>query len=182
MAQMQVARLKKIGFDHEPQKIVRVPKFHKFIVSEKGRERRGFCEQAEYRKLVEAAGGQLWLRGLLALSYTYGFRKAELLEMKCSQVDLLNDTVCLYSGETKNDEGRIVALTRECRELVAELRKGRQPEDFLFTRENGKPVRDMRGSWDALAEKAGYLACYSMIFAARPSGTWFDVVLPNELQ
>ena len=65
--------------------------------------------------------------------------------MKCSQVDLLNNTVSLYSGETKNGEGRIVALTEECRLLVTELRKGKQPEDFLFTR-NGEPVRDFRRS------------------------------------
>ena len=49
----------------------------------------------------------------------------------------------------------IVALTRECRELVVELRKGKQPEDYLFTRENGEPVRDLRGAWDALVTAAG---------------------------
>ena len=67
----------------------------------------------------------------------------------------LNDTVCLYSGETKNGEGRIVALTKECRDLVTELRKGKQPEDFLLTRENGEPVRDLRGTWDTLVKAAG---------------------------
>lgn len=95
-----------------------------------------------------------WLRALLALAHTYGFRKAELLEMKCSQVDLLNNTVSLYSGETKNGEPRIVYLTEECRLLVTELRKGKQPEDFLVTRENGEPVRDLRGTWAALTEAA----------------------------
>jgi len=77
--------------------------------------------------------------------------------MRCSQVDLLNNTVCLYSGETKNDEGRIVYLTEECRLLVTELRKGKQPDDFLLTRENGEPVRDLRGTWTALTEKAKLL-------------------------
>lgn len=86
-----------IGFDAEPQKVVRVPKFHKHIVSEKGNERRGFVEEHQYRKLAEAATGKVWLRTLLALGYTYGFRKAELLEMRCKQVDLLNNTVCLYA-------------------------------------------------------------------------------------
>jgi Phage integrase family len=95
-----------------------VPKFRRFIVSEQGNERRGFVEEPQYRKLAELAAGQLWLRGLLALAYTYGFRQAELLEMRCGQVDLLNDTIILYSGETKKGEGRTVALTRECRELV----------------------------------------------------------------
>lgn len=143
-----------LGFDAEPQKVSRVPKFHRFIVSEKGNERRGFVEEAEYRKLKELAK-ELWLGALLAMAYTYGFRKAELLEMKCSQVDLLNNTVCLYSGETKNGEPRKVYLTEECRLLVTELWKGKQPYDFLFTRKNGEPVRDLRGTWDALVTAAG---------------------------
>jgi hypothetical protein len=99
-----------LGFDAEPQKVSRVPKFHKFIVSEKGNERRGFAEEAQYRKLAELAK-EPWLRGLLALAYTYGFRRADLLgkwekgqwkrmPMRCEQVDLLNNTVTLYSGET----------------------------------------------------------------------------------
>ena len=138
-----------LGFDFAPQKVVHVPKFKRFIVSEQGSGRRGFVEEPHYRKLMELAAklwpAELWLRGLLALAYTYGFRKSELIgriekgvwekqPMRCSQVDLLNDTICLYSGETKNLEGRFVALTKECRELVVELRKGKQPARRLGCR------------------------------------------------
>ena len=49
----------------------------------------------------------------------------------------------------------IVYLTEECRLLVTELRKGKQPGDFLFTREDGEPVRDMRKTWDPLGKAAG---------------------------
>ena len=143
-----------LGFDAEPQKVSHIPKFHKFIVSEKDCVRRGFVEEAEYRKLAELAK-EPWLRALLALAYTYGFRKSKLLGMRCSQVDLLNDTVCLYSGETKDGEGRLVRLTKECREPVVELRKGKQREDYFFKRENGKPVRDLRRTWDPLVRAAG---------------------------
>jgi integrase len=139
--------------DAEQERVIR-QKFHRFIVSEKGNERRGFVEEPEYRKLADAAAGQLWLRTLLALGYTYGFRKAELLEMRCQQVDLLNNSVSLYPGETKNGEGRTVVLTEDCRLLLTELRRGKQPEDFLFTRSNGEPVRDFRGAWEALIEAA----------------------------
>ena len=60
------------------------------------------------------AAGPLWLRGLMAIAYNFGFRRGELLgnpkkgtePMRCGQVDLLDNTVTLYSGETKNDEGR----------------------------------------------------------------------------
>jgi hypothetical protein len=84
------------------------------------------------------ASGQSWLRGLLALGYPYGFRRGELLgnpkkgteATRCGQVDLLNNTVTLYSGEAKNGEGRTVALTEECRQPVTELRKGKRPRIF----------------------------------------------------
>jgi integrase len=59
-----------------------------------------------------------------------------------------------FSGETKNGEARIVYLTEECRLLVTALRKSKQPEDFLLTRENGESVRDLRGTWEALVTAA----------------------------
>jgi integrase len=157
-----------LGFDAEPPKVMRVPKFHRFIVSEKGRERKGFAEESKFRKLMDAAAGQVWLQGLMALGYTYGLRKGELLgnrekgtqPMRCEQVDLLNNTIILYSGETKNDEPRTVMLTEECRMLVGELRRGKQPEDFLFTRKNGEIVRDFRGTWDALTARVGLPGLY----------------------
>jgi len=75
--------------------------------------------------------------------------------MRCRQVDLLNGTVELYSGKTKNGEPRKVVLTAECLQLVTELRRGRQPEDFLFTWEDGSPLKDFRDVWYALTEAAG---------------------------
>lgn len=51
-------------------------------------------------------------------------------------------------------EGRTVALTEECRQLLTELRKRKQPEDYLFTR-NGAPILDFPGTWDALVTAAG---------------------------
>jgi len=55
-------------------------------------------------------------------------------------VDLLNNTVTLYSGETKNDEGRMVALIEECHYLHPRKRRG---------------VKDFRVTWDALTEATG---------------------------
>ncbi len=39
--------------------------------------------------------------------------------------------------------------------LVTELRRSKQPEDYLLTRENGEPIRDLRGAWEALVKAAG---------------------------
>jgi integrase len=99
--------------------------------------------------------GKLWLRTLLALGYTYGFRKADLLGLRCKQVNLLNNSVCLYSGETKNREGRTVTLTEECRMLVTEPRREKHPEDFLIARPNGERVKDFRETWEVLVSAAG---------------------------
>jgi len=60
---------------------------------------------------MDLAAGRLWLQGLMALGYNFGFRRGELLgnpkkgtePMRCSQVDLdlLNNTVTLYSGKRR---------------------------------------------------------------------------------
>ena len=109
---------------------------------------------AGYRALTEKVVGQPWLRPLLALGYTYGFRKAELLNLQCGQVDLFSRTIRLNPGETKNGEGRTVKLTEECYQLLAQMMKGRQADEFLLIRENGKPVKDFRVAWEELAESA----------------------------
>jgi integrase len=51
-------------------------------------------------------------------------------------------------------EVRTVVFTKECRSLVTELWRGKLPEDYLFTRENGVPVRDFRGAWEVLVTAA----------------------------
>ena len=48
--------------------------------------------------------------------------------MRCAQADVRNNTICLYACETKNEEPVIVELTTECRELLTELKRGKQPE------------------------------------------------------
>jgi hypothetical protein len=42
----------------------------------------GFVDEKQYRTLTEKVAGQLWLRTMVALGYTYGFRKAEVLNMR----------------------------------------------------------------------------------------------------
>ena len=116
--------------------------------------RTGFVDETQYRALTEKIMGQPWLRAMLALGYTYGFRKAELLNMRCGQVDLFSMSIRLNPGETKNGDGHTVTLTEECYQLVAQMMKGRQADEFLLTRENGKPVKDFRATWDALTESA----------------------------
>jgi hypothetical protein len=46
-------------------------------------------------------------------------------------------------------------MPRRVRELLIQCIQGKRADDYLFTRENGKPVRDFRGSWERLCNEAG---------------------------
>jgi hypothetical protein len=53
----------------------------------------------------------------------------------------------LNPGETKNDDGREVTMTPLLRAFLQECVRGKQPDDFVLTRKDGRPVGDFRGVW-----------------------------------
>ncbi len=116
--------------------------------------RTGFVDDAQYGQLTRECPS-LWLRALLALGYTYGWRKGELLSLRVKQVNLLEHNVRLEPGTTKNEDGRTVKLTRECYELVKACITGKDPDDYVFTREDGSPVRSFYEAWADLCVRVG---------------------------
>ena len=117
--------------------------------------RQGFVEDQKYLKLVKHAE-DLVADANLATAYAFGFRKSELLlNMKVRQIDLENRTIRLYSGTTKNDDGRIAKMTTEVYGLLRDCVCHKEPGDHVFTRANNEPVRNFRGAWYSLCEKAG---------------------------
>jgi integrase len=77
------------------------------------------------------------------------------LNMKVRQVDLESRTIRLYSGTTKNNEGRIVKMTAEVYGLLRDCVCNKEPGEPVFTRASNEPVRDFRGAWYSLCERAG---------------------------
>ena len=54
---------------------------------EKNDVRRGFIEQPEYERMCNEADCEgLWLRALLEVAYTYGWRKGELVDITVDRV------------------------------------------------------------------------------------------------
>ena len=104
---------------------------------------------------ARALARPLWLRALLATAYTFGFRESELLNLRVNQVDLLNRSIRLNVGETKSGDGRVIKLTEDVYLLLQACVIGKQPDGRVFTRENGKPVKDFRDGWENLTEAAG---------------------------
>jgi len=121
--------------------------------------RSNFVTPEQYRLLATAAKS-LWLRTLVCLGFTYGFRKSEMLSLRCGQCDLIDRWISLREGETKSGESRKVKMTGEVHALLSAACSGKGPNDFVLTRENGQRVVDERKAWYALcaACKLGELA------------------------
>lgn len=133
--------------------------------------RKGFVKDAQYDALArETAKIGLWMRAMFEVAYTYGWRKGELLAMRVRQADLMERTVTLDPGETKNDEGRAVEMTAKVFDLLTQCAAGKQPDDYLFTREKdirGRKVRTggridgFRREWRDATRAAG---CEGLLF------------------
>jgi integrase len=91
----------------------------------------------------------------LEVAYTYGWRLRELLNLRVDQVDLALRVIRLEPGTTKNEEGREVTMTDSVFVLLKECVHDKGPDNYVFTRKNGKRVLDFRGAWESVCEKAG---------------------------
>jgi integrase len=118
--------------------------------------RQGFVEQDEFARMAsEAHMDGLWMRALIEVAYTYGWRRGEMLGLEVRQVDMQTPTIRLNPGTTKNGEGREVVMTPEVEELLKAAVADKKPKDFVFTREGAKPIKDFRGAWRNLCVRAG---------------------------
>ena len=118
--------------------------------------RKGFLEDSQYRALVEDA--DLWFRTLVECGRTFGWRVSELMGMKVDQVDLMQRVIRLAPGTTKNSEGREVFMTDALHLLLTACVQGKRPEDAVFTRPNGVPVRSFVRLGSALAAKLAWVS------------------------
>lgn len=96
---------------------------------------------------------------MLALAYSLGFRKGELLSLKVGDVDLMEGILRLR--DSKNGEPRQVSLTAETRGLLAACIDGKSADAAVFTRGSGNAVQDFRGTWAAATKAAG---CARLLF------------------
>jgi integrase len=136
-----------------PPKVYSVPHIQMF---KENNARQGFVEQDEFTRMAaEAHLDGLWMRALLEVAYTYGWRRGEMLGLQVRQVDLHARTIRLNPGTTKNGEGREVVMTAEVEELLRAAVAEKKPTDSVFTREDRKPIKDFRGAWRNLCVRVG---------------------------
>jgi integrase len=123
--------------------------------------RNGFFEEAQFQavraKLKPA------LRPVITFAYFTGWRiPSEVLGMQWRQVDLINGTVRLDPGATKNGDGRIFPLTVELRALFEAQREATDIVQRKLGRiiphvfhRNGKPIRSFRKAFATACTAAG---------------------------
>jgi integrase len=148
----ELAVLKRIftlALKHDPPKVRKAPKFARLAENP---PRQGFIDDSKYNILSQYAD-EHWLKAMLAVAYSCGFRKGE-LALRVKQIDLRNREIHLYAGTTKNGQGRLAGMTSEVHALMSEYVRNKGPEDYVFTRPNGEPVLDFRGAWFSLCECA----------------------------
>lgn len=150
----ELAMLHKIfslALKHDPPKVSRVPGFPEKLPEPPPHT--GFVEDAEYKRLCEKCS-EPWMRPFLAVAYTFGFRKGEMLNMRVRQVNLAERTIRLGYGTTKNKQPRLIVMTEEVHRLLSECVNGKSPDDYVFTR-SGRRILDFREGWAKLTDAAG---------------------------
>ena len=131
-----------------------VPAFD--MLDEDTNGRTDYVQDEHYPKLADAFSRVgLWARAIFETGYSFGFRKSELLGLRVRNIDLKARTISLPPRSSKNKQPRLVVMTDTVYQLLKPLATGKQPDDFLFSRENGKPVRDFRVIWERCCIEAG---------------------------
>ncbi|MCC7175170.1 MAG: site-specific integrase [Bryobacterales bacterium] len=142
-----------LGAEATPPKAQRVPHIPAL---QENNVRKGFFEHEHYEAILKELPPEV--RPVVTFAYHTDCRRGEILMLRWAQVDLIEQAVVLQPGETKNDEGRVIALLPELYEVLAmqrAIRDEKYPDcPWVFFRE-GQRILDFKDSWATACFKAG---------------------------
>ncbi|MBI4470959.1 MAG: tyrosine-type recombinase/integrase [Acidobacteria bacterium] len=134
------------------------PKLRK--LSEQGRIRQGFFEQADFERLVSNLPDDL--QGFARFGFFSGWRKGEVSSLRWQDVDRAEKIIRLRPEHSKNGQGRLLALEGELWAVIE-----RQWEARTYRREDGTDsvsplvfhrggiaVKEFRKSWASACKAA----------------------------
>jgi integrase len=138
-------------------RIVRAPYIRR--LSEKGNERKGFTDEATFRKIRDSL--PVYLRDLATFAFCTGMRFGEICSLKWANVH--GDEIELEALDAKTDEARIVPMVGADLESVLRNRKearkvkrdGIPSTATLVFHHGDKPIVDIRKAWHTACKKAG---------------------------
>jgi integrase len=135
--------------------------------------RAGFVDELQYRSLQRHLRPDL--RVVVAVAFTFGWRaRSEILSLQRAEVDLNAGTLRLPPGRAKNREARLIYMTGEIKQLVAEqharvdalgrrLAKDRGLDHVIIPHlfphlagpHRGERIEEFRKAWKRATERAG---------------------------
>jgi len=139
----------------ETEKLSYVPTIKMY--SERGNERKGFVEPADFQKILAHLPGDL--KDFCQWGYATGMRKGETSLLEWSMID--GDEIRIPGSITKNGKARTLPLSPELSEIIERRRGLRQVErngvaeicPLIFHR-NGARVRNFLKAWRAACKRA----------------------------
>jgi integrase len=151
-----------MGLRSDPPKVDRVPMISKM---KEAPARKGFFEAGDFYAIAKHLPPDI--RDVATFARIVGCRRSEILAIQWGQVDFRARMVRLESGETKNDEPRIVPMNQA---LYAMLWKRKRERDekwpdspWVFSR-SGSPIKSFKASWEAACTKAGLTGRAARLF------------------
>ncbi len=119
--------------------------------------RKGFYRLEEFERLRDALPE--YLRPVLTFANATGWRKGEILNLTWDRVNLLEGTIRLECGETKNEAARNLYLEPELKEMFEDLWEKHDPEcPYVFQnkgRKIGGKTNDISHHWEKVRAKLG---------------------------
>jgi integrase len=83
--------------------------------------RKGFFDAEQFARVLAALSG--YLRPVAEFGYYTGWRRSEITSLRWDQVDLNERSIRLWTGTTKNGNGRFLPLAGELWRVIEEQRK-----------------------------------------------------------
>jgi len=123
--------------------------------------RQGFFERGEFEAVVAALPQDLG--DFARFGYLSGWRRGEIVSLRWSDVDRDGGVIRLRPEESKNGQGRVLALEGDLAAVVDRRWRARvlpapggaaRVADLVFHRE-GRPIGDVRKAWATACKKAG---------------------------
>jgi integrase len=149
-----VRRAYNLGALEDPPLVYRIPRIPKL---KEDNVREGFLEPPQYRMILDGLAEPV--KPVFVLGYHLGMRTGELLALKRDWVDLAEGLIYVNGRVTKNRKAKTAPIYGDMAawlEMLLARCKMQSPNGkFLFIWENGRPIKDFRGSWDNACESAG---------------------------
>ena len=135
-----------LGYRTDPPIVARVPYFPKLT---EDNARIGFLKRPDYEKLLKML--PVDLRLLFVFAYHLGMRKAALLDLKWSQIDVKAGLIYLQRRKSAKHVPQAVPTYGD---MPAFLEMQPRTNEYVFAR-GGDKIRDFRCSWKNACTEAG---------------------------